>query len=99
MTEQGIGGRPVANGGREALRMLLGLVDVGLEQAEHVARTARGLLGRADLGELAGDVRTDLGARGDAMLGRVTPTSESHMETLARRAREAQAARPEGADA
>lgn len=52
---------------------------------------ARGLLGRSDLGELASDVRTDLGARGDAMLGRVSPSAESHMETLARRSQAAQA--------
>ena len=96
MPEQSQGRRSAAVGGREALRLLVGLVDAGLEQAEHVVHTARGLLGRSDLSELATDVRADLGARGDAVLGRVAPAAESHMETLARRA---QAARPDGADA
>ena len=96
MSEQDSAGSRAASGGREALRLLLGLVDVGLEQAEHAVHAARGLLGRSDLGDLASDVRTDLGARGDAMLGRVAPSTESHMETLARRAREA---RPAAADA
>lgn len=96
MTEQSAGARSAARGGREALRLLLGLVDVGLEQAEHAVHAARGLLGRSDLAELATDVRADLGARGDAVLGRVAPAAESHMESLARRA---QAVRPDGADA
>ena len=91
MSEQGSAGSRSASGGREALRLLLGLVDVGLEQAENAVHAARGLLGRSDLGELASDVRTDLGARGDAMLGRVSPSAESHMETLARRSQAAQA--------
>ena len=91
MTEQSTGERSAASGGREAIRLLLGLVDVGLEQAEHAVQAARGLLGRSDLGELASDVRADLGARGDAVLGRVAPPAESHMETLARRARAAAA--------
>jgi len=90
MTEQGTGGRSLTGGGREALRLLLGVVDVGLEQAEHAVHAARGLFGRSDLGELADDVRSDLGARGEAVLGRVAPSAGSHMETLARRAQAAQ---------
>ena len=90
MVKESDTGRLAAIGGRDTLRLLLGLVDVGLEQAENAVHAARGLLGRGDLGELASDVRTDLNARGDALLGRVAPPAESHMETLARRAREAQ---------
>jgi hypothetical protein len=84
-----------SGGGREALRLLLGLADVGLEQVERAIHVTRGLLGRSDLGELAAEVRGDLAARGDALLGRVAPSTESHMETLARLA---QAARSESAD-
>ena len=86
VSEQDSAGSRTASGGREALRLLLGLVDVGLEQAEHAVHAARGLLGRSDLGDLASDVKSDLGARGDAVMGRVAPSGESHMETLARRA-------------
>jgi hypothetical protein len=93
VSEQDSAGSRTASGGREALRLLLGLVDVGLEQAEHAVHAARGLLGRSDLGDLASDVRTDLGARGDAVIGRVAPSAESHMETLARRSQAARAAR------
>lgn len=95
MTEQSHGERPTIGGG-SVLRLLLGVVDVGLEQAEHAVHAARGLFGRSDLGELAADVRADLDARGDTVLGRVAPSPEAHMETLARRAR---AARSESADA
>lgn len=84
-----------SGGGREALRLLLGVADFGLEQVERGVHVARGLLGRSDLGELAAEVRGDLAARGDALLGRVAPSTESHMETLARLA---QAARSESAD-
>ena len=91
VTVQDAAGRS-ASGGRDALRLFLGLVDAGLEQAEHAVHAARGLLGRSDLGELASDVRADLNARGDVLLGRVAPAAESHMETLARQAR---AARPD----
>ena len=87
MVDQDASGRS-AGGGRDVLRLLLGLVDAGLEQAEHAVHAARGLLGRSDLGELASDIRSDLNARGDAVLGKVAPPAESHMETLARRARE-----------
>jgi hypothetical protein len=93
VSEQNSAGSRTASGGREALRLLLGLVDVGLEQAEHAVHVARGLLGRSDLGDLASDVRTDLGARGDAVMGRVAPPAEAHMETLARRSQTAQTAR------
>jgi hypothetical protein len=89
VSEQDSAGSRTASGGREALRLLLGLVDVGLEQAEHAVHAARGLLGRSDLGDLAADVRNDLGARGDAVIGRVAPSTESHMETLARRSQAA----------
>jgi hypothetical protein len=95
MTGQNGGGRSAAGAGREALRLLLGVADVGLEQAERAIHGARGLLGRSDLGELAAEVRGDLAARGDALLGRVAPPTESHMEALARLA---QAARSESAD-
>jgi hypothetical protein len=95
MAEQSGGGRTAAGAGREALRLLLGVADVGLEQAERAIHVARGLLGRSDLGELASDVRGDLAARGDALLGRVAPPAEAHMETLAR---VAQAARSESTD-
>ena len=81
--------------GREILRLMAGLVDFGLEQTEHAARAARGLLGRSDLHELADDYRSDLSARGAALLGRFGSPAESHMETLAKRT----AAREDAADA
>ncbi|HEX4787249.1 MAG TPA: hypothetical protein VH372_02220 [Actinospica sp.] len=96
MSEGFGGGRSAAGGGREVVRLLLGLVDVGLEQAEYAAHAARGLLGRSDLAEMAAEVRAELGTRGDALLGRVAPSAESHMEALARIA---QAGRRQGADA
>ena len=95
MTGQSGGVRSAAGAGREALRLLLGVADVGLEQAERAIHITRGLLGRSDLGEMAAEVRSDLAARGDALLGRVAPPAEAHMETLARLA---QAERSESAD-
>ena len=95
MTGENGGLRSAAGAGREALRLLLGVADVSLEQAERAIHVARGLLGRSDLGEIAAEVRGDLAARGDALLGRVAPPSEAHMETLARLA---EAERSESAD-
>jgi hypothetical protein len=71
--------------GRDAVQLLAGVVDLGLEQAEGALRQLRGLLGRADLWELAEDGHRELRARGGLLLDRITPTSESHLETVARR--------------
>lgn len=69
----------------EKLRLLLGAVDVGLEQAGCALRAARGLLVRSDLGEMAAGYRAELVARGDALLGRLRQPAEPHLEVLARR--------------
>lgn len=66
------------------MRLLAGLADVGLEQAEGLLRRARGALGRADYPDLAADARDDLLARGEVVLARFAPAREAHMESLAR---------------
>lgn len=71
----------------EAARLLAGLADLGLEQAEHLVRGIRGALQRDDCADLAADARTDLLARGDVVVNRLAPAAESHMEALARIAR------------
>ncbi|QMU69669.1 hypothetical protein [Streptacidiphilus sp. P02-A3a] len=71
--------------GRDAVQLLAGIVDLGLEQAEAALRQVRGLLGRSDLRELAEDGHQELRTRGGLLLDRITPTSESHLEALARR--------------
>lgn len=63
-----------------------GAVDLGLEQAEGLLRRMRGLLGRSDLPGLAADGQEELRARGELLLGRFAPASESHLEAVARRA-------------
>jgi hypothetical protein len=72
----------------DAAKLLAGLADVGLEQAEKVLRGMRGALRRNDYADLAADTRTDLLARGEVLLNRLTPAPESHMEALARIARQ-----------
>lgn len=80
------GERPVGGGpAYDAVQLLAGAVDVGLEQAEGLLRRLRGLLGRSDLLDLVADGHEDLRARGEIALQRIAPTSESHLEALARR--------------
>ncbi|MDH6139894.1 MULTISPECIES: hypothetical protein [Kitasatospora] len=75
-----------AERGTEAVQLLAGVIDVGLEQAEGLLRRMRGLLGRSDLHEVAADGQEELRARGELLLGRLAPASESHLEAVARRA-------------
>ncbi len=84
-------GRSQAGWEREAVQLLAGVVDLGLEQAEGALRRVRGLLGRSDLHELVGYGHEDLKARGELALNRFAPAAESHMEALARHAAAARA--------
>lgn len=70
------------------MRLLAGLADFGLEQAEGLLRRARGALSRADYPDLAADAHRDLIARGDVVLARIAPAREAHMEALARIAKQ-----------
>lgn len=79
-------GRSRAGWEREAVQLLAGVIDLGLEQAEGALRRVRGLLGRSDLHALVGDGHEDLKARGELALNRYAPATESHLEALARRA-------------
>ncbi|MDH6108036.1 hypothetical protein P3T36_007652 [Kitasatospora sp. MAP12-15] len=75
-----------ADRGSDAVRILAGVVDLGLEQAEGLLRLTRGVLGRSDLREVVADGQEDLRARGELLLGRLAPATESHLEAVARRA-------------
>ncbi|QKW10520.1 hypothetical protein HUT18_32980 [Streptomyces sp. NA04227] len=77
-------GDPRRGQAEEAVQIVAGLVDLGLEQAEGLIRRMRGVLGRSDLDVITADGREDLRARGELALKRHAPTAESHMETLAR---------------
>ncbi|GAA2992489.1 hypothetical protein GCM10020229_01260 [Kitasatospora albolonga] len=77
-------GKP-ADRGAEAVQLLAGVVDLGLEQAEGLLRRLRGTLGRSDLDALLTDGQEDLRARGELLLGRLATGSEPHMEAVARR--------------
>ncbi|MEU4347786.1 hypothetical protein [Streptomyces sp. NPDC023838] len=74
--------------GEEAIQLLAGLVDLGLEQAESAIHRVRGVLGRSDLEELADDGREELRVRGELALKRMATPSEPHMEAVARRVAE-----------
>ncbi|MEZ0116011.1 hypothetical protein ABH920_010053 [Catenulispora sp. EB89] len=71
---------------RDAMRLLAGLADLGLEAAEGAVRRARGVLARSDLPEMASDLHREVKAHGDVVLDRVAPPAQAHMEALARRA-------------
>jgi hypothetical protein len=71
---------------RDAIRLVAGLADLGLEAAEGAVRRARGVLGRSDLPEMAADLHREVKAHGDVVLDRVAPPAQAHMEALARRA-------------
>ncbi|GAA2239597.1 hypothetical protein GCM10010430_21130 [Kitasatospora cystarginea] len=85
MSAQGSAGAG-ADRGKEAVQLLAGVIDVGLEQAEGLLRRMRGVLGRSDLREVAADGQEELRARGELLLGRLAPATESHLEGVARRA-------------
>lgn len=87
-------GRSQAGWEREAVQLLAGVIDLGLEQAEGVLRRVRGLLGRSDLHSLVEDGHGDLKARGELMLNRFAPATESHLEALARHAAATRAGAP-----
>ncbi|MBS2537605.1 hypothetical protein KGQ20_33125 [Catenulispora sp. NF23] len=80
---------------RDAVRLLAGIADLGLEAAEEAVRRARGVLGRSDLPEMAGDLHREVKAHGDVVLDRVAPPARAHMEALARRAEAARTNKPE----
>ncbi|MFE3459459.1 hypothetical protein ACFXKD_18100 [Nocardiopsis aegyptia] len=63
-----------------------GAADLVIEGVGTALRRAGALLGRSDLAALARDGREELRQRGSLALRRHAPTSESHMELLARRA-------------
>ncbi|MEY9860877.1 hypothetical protein ABH935_006514 [Catenulispora sp. GAS73] len=77
---------------RDAIRLLAGLTDLGLEAAEAALRRTRSILARSDLPELASDLHHEIKAHGDVVLDRVAPPAQAHMEALARRAAAATAA-------
>lgn len=83
-TQHNEGGRPAR--GTDAVQVLAGVVDLGLEQAEGLLRRVRGVLGRSDLLEVAVDGQEELRARGELLLNRLVPASESHLEAVARHA-------------
>jgi hypothetical protein len=70
---------------RDAVRLVAGLADLGLEAAEGALRRARSVLERSDLPEMASDLHREVKAHGDVVLDRVAPPAEAHMEALARR--------------
>lgn len=70
---------------RDAVRLVAGLADLGLEAAEGALRRARTVLGRSDLPEMASDLHREVKAHGDVVLDRFAPPAEAHLEALARR--------------
>ncbi|SHJ67355.1 hypothetical protein SAMN05421803_108114 [Nocardiopsis flavescens] len=77
-----------AEGGRVGDPVLIaaGAADLVIEGIGTALRRTGALLGRSDLAELARDGREELRQRGILALRRYSPTPESHMELLARRA-------------
>ncbi|MDH6122552.1 hypothetical protein ABH930_006831 [Kitasatospora sp. GAS204A] len=94
MSVQGSAGAR-ADRSAEALQLIAGVVDLGLEQAEGLLRRMRGVLGRSDLHEVAADGQEELRARGELLLGRLASASESHLEAVARRAAAARKPSPD----
>ena len=82
------GGPDSGRRGTDVVRLLAGVADFGLEQAEGLLRLARGAVGRKDYGDLAAGAHDELAARGDVLLARFGPGAEAHLEALARIARQ-----------
>ncbi|GLF96847.1 hypothetical protein [Streptomyces yaizuensis] len=90
MTQEQGNGPGAGRRSDEAVLLVAGAVDLVLEQAEGALRRVRSLLGRSDLGDLAQEVRRDLVLRGrhSGLDPARVVSAESHLELLARRARE-----------
>ncbi|MGW4029545.1 polyprenyl synthetase [Streptomyces sp. NPDC004838] len=82
MSRAGYGGGP----GKKAVLLMAGLADLAVDAVGSAAGTVRGLLGRSDLAELAGDASQDLTARGRLALDRYVAPPPAYLEVLARRA-------------
>lgn len=70
--------------GEDALLLAAGLADLALSRVGPAVGRLRGLLRRSDLAGLAGEVETDLKARGRVALDRYAAVPEAHLEILAR---------------
>ncbi|MFD4986608.1 polyprenyl synthetase [Streptomyces sp. NPDC058374] len=77
---------------QRAVLVAAGLADVAVSGVGALFGAARGLLGRSDLAELAGEAEADLAARGKLALDRRTGAAPAHLEVLARRVVARQAA-------
>jgi len=74
-----------ASRSEELVYAMAGIADLTACRVGGVIRQFQGLLGRSDLGMLAGDGRADLLSRGELAFRRRSHSSEAHLETLARR--------------
>ncbi|MGW7018717.1 hypothetical protein ACWGGS_05125 [Streptomyces decoyicus] len=72
--------------GNDAALLAAGIADMAVSGLTTVLRGVRGLLGRADMGELADEGRQELTARGRLALDRFAAGSPAHLEVLAQHA-------------
>ncbi|MEV3987685.1 polyprenyl synthetase [Streptomyces sp. NPDC049837] len=72
--------------GNELVQLAAGAADLAFSGLSSAFRSARGLLRRADVPELAAEGRRELTARGRLVLHRLPAATPPHMETLARHA-------------
>lgn len=70
----------------DAVLLAVGAADWALGGLAAAVEGLRGLLGRADVGELAQEGREDLKARGRLALDRMAVSSPAYLEVLARHA-------------
>ncbi|QGV82929.1 hypothetical protein EIZ62_30130 [Streptomyces ficellus] len=68
------------------VQLAAGVADLAFSGLSSAARTARGLLTRADVPELAAEARQQLRARGRLVMDRAAVVPPAHLEVLARRA-------------
>ncbi|MFF3307484.1 polyprenyl synthetase [Streptomyces sp. NPDC004082] len=79
-------GRARGAGHSDVLLLGAGVADLAIGAMSTVVGGLRGLLGRSDVVELAGEGREDLKARGQLALDRYAARPPAHMEVLARHA-------------
>ncbi|MFJ8312094.1 MULTISPECIES: polyprenyl synthetase [unclassified Streptomyces] len=68
----------------DAVLLVAGLADLAVSAVSSAVGEVRGLLGRADVAELAEEGQRDLRARGRLALDRCATIPPAHLEVLAR---------------
>lgn len=76
-------GHGLGSRGNDAVLLAAGVADLAVSGLNTVLGGVRGLLGRSDVAELAGEGQQEIKARGRLALDRIVASPPAHLEVLA----------------